>query len=366
MMEFTYNDLVRAGFGFYNPNHAAALICALFPLVWHWWRSGRNPWAHAGLITVNVLLLAALVMTCSRTGMVLLLAEVIYYFKLYHFRRWLLVLGVAAALLLSLYCYGSLERFVFDRALGNRFYIYLAGVKIFAANPGGVGWGNSGLAAAWLLSDQHIVCRTLVNSHLTLLVESGILAGWLWLTFVFCALSGQGRAVRTAFAALALSAVSASVFDWGVLFDFDGLGGLTKLNFILSWGVLLLFAGLGIKLVLPVNPKRWLISGTVSAGVLATMLLFYQGGTPTVKDGYLIRPGKETVMILYSGDYDFYRALKHAGDGGFIIPLRPLASYKPNLLPFEHVILLGNAAEFAPAFAGNKVTLVDCPEIYRR
>jgi hypothetical protein len=33
MMEFTYQGIVRQGFGFYNPNHAAALICAVMPLI---------------------------------------------------------------------------------------------------------------------------------------------------------------------------------------------------------------------------------------------------------------------------------------------------------------------------------------------
>jgi hypothetical protein len=31
MMEFTCNGMVRWGFGFYNPNHAAALFCVLVP-----------------------------------------------------------------------------------------------------------------------------------------------------------------------------------------------------------------------------------------------------------------------------------------------------------------------------------------------
>ena len=35
-MEFVAGDLVRMGFGFFNPNHAAAAICALFPFCWGW------------------------------------------------------------------------------------------------------------------------------------------------------------------------------------------------------------------------------------------------------------------------------------------------------------------------------------------
>ena len=38
MMEFTYDGMVRYGFGFYNPNHAAALICAIMPFLWGWKR----------------------------------------------------------------------------------------------------------------------------------------------------------------------------------------------------------------------------------------------------------------------------------------------------------------------------------------
>ena len=33
-MEFTYEGFVRYGFGFYNPNHAAAFICAILPFAW--------------------------------------------------------------------------------------------------------------------------------------------------------------------------------------------------------------------------------------------------------------------------------------------------------------------------------------------
>ena len=29
-----FDGIVRQGFGFYNPNHAAALICAIFPFCW--------------------------------------------------------------------------------------------------------------------------------------------------------------------------------------------------------------------------------------------------------------------------------------------------------------------------------------------
>ena len=36
MTEFTINGLSRHAFGFANPNHAAAAICAMFPFCWGW------------------------------------------------------------------------------------------------------------------------------------------------------------------------------------------------------------------------------------------------------------------------------------------------------------------------------------------
>ena len=44
-MEFVVGDVVRQGFGFANPNHAAAAICALFPFCWV--GAARTPLATA-------------------------------------------------------------------------------------------------------------------------------------------------------------------------------------------------------------------------------------------------------------------------------------------------------------------------------
>ena len=56
MMEFTYDGFVRWGFGFHNPNHAAAAICALLPFVWGFVRAEArlSRWVAAvrGLVTV--------------------------------------------------------------------------------------------------------------------------------------------------------------------------------------------------------------------------------------------------------------------------------------------------------------------------
>ena len=52
MMEFTFDGIVRQGFGFYNPNHAAALICALFPFLWGWKKYAWIGWMITFLLTI--------------------------------------------------------------------------------------------------------------------------------------------------------------------------------------------------------------------------------------------------------------------------------------------------------------------------
>ncbi len=83
LLEFTVNGLVRQSFGFANPNHAAAAICALFPFCWGWGGAAgvralpcRCAWRWAGRIAC-VALCVMLAMTYSRTGTVLLIIELL-------------------------------------------------------------------------------------------------------------------------------------------------------------------------------------------------------------------------------------------------------------------------------------------------
>ena len=63
-MEFACTDISSLAAGFYNPNHAAAAICALFPFCCGW--RGKGRWAGR---LVGVTLCVMLAMTYSRTGM---------------------------------------------------------------------------------------------------------------------------------------------------------------------------------------------------------------------------------------------------------------------------------------------------------
>ena len=177
MMEFTFDGIVRQGFGFYNPNHAAALICAIFPFLWGWKKYAWIGWILTFLLTIP------LVMTYSRTGVLVLGFELAAYFIISKTKNWKLIAAIASGILLILLVGGIFGRFFLDKAVTNRPEIWLAGLKLYAANPLGVGLSNSGMIVSNFML-ENIQCRTLVNSHLTLLAEFGMIAGFFWFLFI--------------------------------------------------------------------------------------------------------------------------------------------------------------------------------------
>ena len=277
-MEFVAGDLVRQGFGFANPNHAAAAICALFPFCWGWRGAlgdralpARGALQWCGRVA-GVALCVMLAMTYSRTGMAVLAIEAAMLWwcemvaskaeaalphplRLCSGRRWNAVPTIWGIILtVCLACVAAWwmwPRLALDGAILNRPKIWLAGFRLFAANPLGVGFGKSGeIASAFMLPDG-ITVRTLVNSHLTLLAEMGAFVGGAWLAFIALALCVGWRMRRTwvAFAGLAVSAFSASVFDWHVLFDFKEMGGYGAVNFVLAWGLFGAFVVMGVAMI---------------------------------------------------------------------------------------------------------------------
>ena len=232
MMEFTYNGMVRWGFGFENPNHAATLFCAILPLLWGW-----KKYPYLGIF-LSACLIAALVFTCSRTGLLVLCLELAVYAVVSERKNWKWLVGL---FLFALVCTGTIGlfgRFTLDGAITNRPQIWLSGLKLYAANIGGVGAGNSGRIASAFLLPEEIQCRTLVNSHLTLLTEYGIFAGLLWFTLWFYALLTGFRKKRVwiALTGLFISAAMSTIFDGGSLFVFQPASS----NFWMAW-LLLLF-----------------------------------------------------------------------------------------------------------------------------
>ncbi|MEI8248410.1 MAG: hypothetical protein WCI51_21450, partial [Lentisphaerota bacterium] len=74
-MEFTYHGMIRYGFGFFNPNHAAALITCLLPFCWSIRLLLKNKAAVYPAVAAEILLYLALIFTYSRTGFIAVLVE---------------------------------------------------------------------------------------------------------------------------------------------------------------------------------------------------------------------------------------------------------------------------------------------------
>ena len=86
-----------------------------------------------------------------------------------------------------------------DRSISNRFELWKAAPTMMVDAPSGWGGGKSGQAYMnWYQPlDQHEAYRTLVNSHLTWLVELGWLGRFVYLTgwftvFLMCFPPGGG------------------------------------------------------------------------------------------------------------------------------------------------------------------------------
>ena len=388
MMEFTYNGMVRCGFGFYNPNHAAALICALMPFLWAAWCRWKHWGARMAAAGLTLLLCIALALTLSRTGVVVLLMEAALFAFLHNrnhrarrdspceaalsaspeshriSRR--ACLGFIAVCAIVFALTGVFSRFTLDRAVTNRADIWTAGVALFASNPWqGVGLGNSGLLATSYLLRDGIECRTLVNSHLTLLAEFGAMAGVVWFGMIGMALmSGRRHPARYAsFAGLCISAFSASLFDWDLLMDFDEFGSMTIVNFVLSWCVFLLFMVLGMML----GSGGWKRLKSHCVVWVASILLVLGfalcgGDAPRVEKGFVMVGEDENRSLVLRGasfgTKDAAMFLKSRGYESYVMPIQGLdENLIDSLHDYRRAILFGEAHEL-------DAKLPDIPLVY--
>jgi len=395
-VDFVVGDIVRQGFGFANPNHAAAAICALFPFCWGW----RGRWRWSGWFAA-VVLCAMLAMTYSRMGMLVLLGEAVemWFLAMKKSRNQenspraatqtlkqpntqTLLFGliiVLADLLLALWW--MWPRLTLDGAILNRPRIWFAGLRLFAANPLGVGFGKSGeIATAFMLPDA-ITVRTLVNSHLTLLAEMGAFVGGAWLAFIALALCVGRKLRRTwvAFAGLAVSAFSASVFDWHVLFDFAGKGGYGVVNFALAWVLFVAFVVMGGAMVVcgvgDVLTRRrgvaengrvpgafaklvGLSAGGVAVALCAVVWGFRSDATPRVEEAFA-RVGNGGAAVYRGEGWGIRSVREFFPDGARFC----LAAGVPEVATDGgEVWLFGDAAESAWRFPASRLTLVSPPE----
>ena len=283
-------------------------------------------------------------------------------------------------------------RLALDGAVMNRPKIWLAGLQLFAENPMGVGFGNSGEIASVFMLPDGVTVRTLVNSHLTLLAEMGALVGSAWLAFIALALC-VGRTMRrtwVAFAGLAVSAFSASVFDWHVLFDFKEMGGYGTVNFVLAWGVFVAFVVMGLAMMaawgrrcftqrcgeaegaesfrLGGVRRRVLTVGCLAVGLFAGGVSFRSDDTPRVEGEYVVGGGGRrwnaapTVPCVYRDDGWSLKSVAKRFPNGARFCIKP--GVPANAEDSGEVWLFGDAAESAWRFKVARLKLVDPPEFF--
>ncbi len=392
MMEFTFNGIVRHGFGFYNPNHAAAFICALMPFVWAAGFRGKHWPVRVTAVAITVLLCIALAMTFSRTGLMVVILQAVLFCLAHNRSRhalskppsettasvplpsksitWLICLLFIAVCAGAVIFSGGLSRFTLDRAVTNRFDIWKAGCALFASNPWqGVGLGNSGLLATSYLLRDGIECRTLINSHLTLLVEFGAGAGVIWLTMIFLSLCSWKRhsASFVSLIGLCFSAFSASIFDWEMLFDFHSYGALPLSNFILAWCMLLLFVFLLLRLCIASwSPKRVLGSVAASAFLLCVLATF--GGTaPKVSKNCIIVGHAGDKSAVFRGESfmmkDVAVFMQAHGFESYMMPIAPMAyGCEERISNCQRMILFGDAHELTAHMPDRPLVYVSPPE----
>ena len=287
-------------------------------------------------------------------------------------RRWPWAVAGLAVVGLSLWWLGP--RLALDGSILNRPKIWLAGFRLFAANPGGVGLGNSGtLASAFLLGDGVPEVRTLVNAHLTLLAECGWFVGWAWGAFIALALTGLKESPRIgfAFAGLVASGCSATVFDWAVLLDFAEQGGLGWTNWILSWGMFAFFIGCGTWLVWSRTPRAEaarvqrapgsiVFALACSGALVLAARLVPPGNAPRVRDGYAFSGDAPRTLALYDGAWNLRAVLPRAGRNA-VVPVRPVSRFPRGIdrVGIGRVLLLGDCREWVHLVEGVPVACAE-------
>ena len=359
-------DIHRLAFGFVNPNHAAAAICAAVPFLWMW----QVRWFGWALSAVLVVVLVA---TQSRTGLLVFGAEAMTWWCISRrgtavssrppYRHWMPWIALTSA---GMILWWMWPRLMLDDSILNRPRIWLAGLQLFAANPNGVGLGNSGAVASAFLLDGIPEVRTMISAHITLLAEFGWIIGWVWFAFIGLALCGVWESPRIglAFAGLALSGCSSTVFDWPVLFDFAEQGRLGMMNWVLSWTMFMSFVGFGMWLILGrlrrSHRGRPAIAVVLAGVVVLGLRLLPAGDAPQVRDGYVIRGDAPRTLALYDETWKL-KTVAQRMKGGAVLPVCGVSRFPRELCwtGINNVILFGNCREWECLIRGVSIKCVE-------
>ena len=384
-MEFTYEGLVRHGFGFYNPNHAAAFICAILPFFWLLLIQ-KAYWQKILGGVASVLLAFALAFTYSRAGAIVFILEALAFAFYFGKKYWKVFCAIGAVLILSLLVSNAAGRFSFDASASNRIDIWLAGLRLCAGNPFGVGLGNSGEIASAFLLPKDIEVRTLVNSHLTLLCEFGFIVGAVWISAIFfaikCGYSQRRSSLKFAafvsFCGLLISSTLSSVFEWELLLNPSKFSYLSRINLAASCCIFAFFCLLAFYLIKGAfSAKAFLRLFALCA--LPFLLLFIFGKSanifPVVRKIHgdvFVQNCKEppSSTVIFDDDYNLKSAvaiLKKTGLSDNILICKNSWQNRENL-PDEisqNFILFGHCADFLNKSATVSYILIMPPAHFR-
>ena len=199
---FTYDGMQRWQLWFDNPNKAAVILAqiAIVGLALFFARGRKRALVGLAMFMIPSM---ALVHTFSRGGIIAWLAGIaIIVLGKFHERIWrrrCAIAAVGVCIVLAMSCWLGLSRRMAyglsggDRSVGNRLELWSAAPRMLHDAPGGWGLGCSGDAYMdWYqpLPGRERY-RTLVNSHLTWIVETGWLGFSIW-TLVWGALLHWG------------------------------------------------------------------------------------------------------------------------------------------------------------------------------
>jgi len=258
MTDFYFEGFWRMDWGLGNPNKTAALIAMLMVAMWAFTFFRR--WGFWMALALFAGLGVCLVSTYSRGGLVALavgLVPLVIVADRPWPRRYLLALvGVVAVLTGYAVYMQAHERYVQgvveeDLSVGNRLDLWSAAPRMMVDAPSGWGWGQAGTAyMQWYQPTGRTEgYRTMVNSHLTWMVEGG----W-WFRFLYVA----------AWAGVILLCWPTLKFPWMAV----------PLGIWLSFGVAAIFSSVA------ESPWLWILPGASLVVVIAFRIVVRQWPRP--------------------------------------------------------------------------------------
>ena len=357
MEDFFFNGIWRMDWGLGNPNKTAALIAELMVAVWGLaYVRKRGFWVAFGFFIV---LGGCLIHTFSRGGLIAAFAGLIALIAFVH-RPWpvtksiTISVSVLAMIAFALYLnaperygQGVIEK---DPSIINRAELWRVTPAMMVDAPGGWGIGNSGKAyMQWYQPLQrNEQYRTLVNSHLTWLVEFGwplrFLYLFAWATvFMLCFPTKETRwhavplGIWLAFGVAAFfSSVAESIWLWIV----PGLSLAAVL-------------GSRLRTMQWPRPMAWVVPAGVVSLFCASFLMVGKGGAEINGSKDLVVIGKNVPLIWLVSDE---QAL---GSYGFAKSLRKYLAEHPT---DRSIGIVQSLASLPKSLSGAMIVVAGSPE----